>query len=47
MGYQLVCMETSRFCGDGKMTILEYIGLVPIVAAIVVVVGYCISRVMK
>ena len=29
------------------MTILEYIGLVPIVAAIVAVVGYCIARVTK
>ncbi len=27
------------------MTILEYIGLVPIVAAIVAVVGYCIAKI--
>lgn len=27
------------------MSILEYLGLVPIVAAIVVVVGYCIAKI--
>jgi len=29
------------------VSILEYLGLVPVVAAIVVVVGYCIARVTK
>ena len=31
--------------GGSDMTILEYIGLVPIVAAIVAVVGYCIAKI--